>query len=258
MDGSRMINEAKSGRGIAHLFVICIAASFANLKYCPYHTRQDIRQWPRLNSDHDFLWWLYPSHPPPRPHQLWLFDNSSPFCTPVIRNPLSSSLGIFSICLIGTYGNDRRPLVAKVDQLVAPEPVCRTISTTCILCVNTNMFVALLIREGVKNGKILDLLLNLHALHNCIISAWGGLIIKIGCTIYKILSQYKFVSKMLLSENGGNIRFSVPYILQQLCNWPQFGIDLYLSLLLVYIIQIDQMNRTTRTFCKEHWHNPDR
>ena len=164
MDGSRMINEAKSGRGIAHLFVICIAASFANLKYCPYHTRQDIRQWPRLNSDHDFLWWLYPSHPPPHPHQLWLFDNSSLFCTPVKENPLSSSLGIFSICLIGTYGNDRRPLVAKVDQLVAPEPVCRTISTTCILCVNTNMFVALLIREGVKNGKILDLLLNLHAL----------------------------------------------------------------------------------------------
>ena len=145
-------------------------------------------------------------------------------------------LGIFSICLIGTYGNDRRPLVAKVDQLVAPEPVCRTISTTCILCVNTNMHVALFIREGVKNGKILDLLLNLHALHNCIISAWGGLIIKIGCTIYKILSQYKFVSKMLLSENGGNIRFSVPYILLQLCHWPQIGIDLYLSLLLVYSV----------------------
>ena len=130
-----------------HCTLICHlhCGFFCQVKVCPYHTGQDIRQWPRLNSDHDFLWWLYPSHPPPptAPPPTVTFWQFQPLLHTCQRKLFIIILGIFSICLIGTYGNDRRPLVAKVDQLVAPEPVCRTISTACIL--NTNMLVALLI-----------------------------------------------------------------------------------------------------------------
>ena len=127
----------------AHLFVICIAASFAKLNYCPYHTRH------KAMASAEFWSWFSVMAPPPTV-TFWQFQPLLHTCQ---RKLFIIILGIFSICLIGTYGNDRRPLVAKVDQLVAPEPVCRTISTTCIPCVNTNMFVALLIRERVKKWQ---------------------------------------------------------------------------------------------------------